>query len=96
MSLGNQIHELALRARQASHRTAELSTREKNAWLLRAADRLETAKPRIQEANALDLRAAADSGIAAPLVERLELAESKWRDMLAGLRVIAALPDPVG
>ena len=96
MSLGNQIHELALRARQASHRTAELSTREKNAWLLRAADRLETAKPRIQEANARDLRTATDSGIAAPLVARLELAESKWRDMLAGLRDVAALPDPVG
>ncbi len=96
MSLGDQIHELALRARRASHRTAELSTREKNAWLLRAADRLETAKSRIREANALDLRAATDSGIAAPLVKRLELAESKWRDMLAGLRDVAALPDPVG
>ncbi len=96
MSLGDQIHELALRARLASHRTAELSTREKNAWLLCAADRLEAAQDRIREANALDLDAARERGIAAPLVKRLELAESKWRDMLAGLRDVAGLPDPVG
>ena len=96
MSLGDQIHELALRARLASHRIAELSTREKDAWLLRAADRLEAAQGRILEANALDLDAARERGIAAPLVKRLELAESKWRDMLAGLRDIARLPDPVG
>ena len=96
MSLEGQIHELALRARLASHRIAELSTREKDAWLLRAADRLEAAQGRILEANALDLDAARERGIAAPLVKRLELAESKWRDMLAGLRDIARLPDPVG
>ena len=96
MSLGDQIHELALRARLASHRIAELSTREKDAWLLRAADRLEAAQGRILEANALDLDAARERGIAAPLVKRLELAESKWRDMLAGLRDVAGLPDPVG
>ncbi len=96
MSLGDQIHELALRARLASYRIAELSTREKDAWLLRAADRLEAAQGRILEANALDLDAARERGIAAPLVKRLELAESKWRDMLAGLRDVAGLPDPVG
>ncbi len=96
MSLGDQIHELALRARLASHRIAELSTREKDAWLLRAADRLEAAQGRIREANALDLDAARERGIAAPLVKRLELAEPKWRDMLAGLRDVAGLPDPVG
>ncbi|MEE8475104.1 MAG: glutamate-5-semialdehyde dehydrogenase [Myxococcota bacterium] len=96
MSLGDQIHELALRARLASYRIAELSTREKDAWLLRSADRLEAAQGRILEANALDLDAARERGIAAPLVKRLELAESKWRDMLAGLRDVAGLPDPVG
>jgi glutamate-5-semialdehyde dehydrogenase len=33
--------------------------------------------------------------VAAPLVKRLELG-GKWSDMLAGLRDVAALPDPVG
>jgi glutamate-5-semialdehyde dehydrogenase len=96
MSLQDQIHDLAVRAHQASRRTAELSTREKNAWLLRSAERLEAAKERIREANARDLREAEAKGVAGPLVKRLELSDAKWRDMLAGLRDVAALPDPVG
>jgi len=96
MSLQNQIHDLAVRAHQASRRTAELSTREKDGWLLRSAERLEAAKARIREANARDLREAEAKGVAGPLVKRLELSDAKWRDMLAGLRDVAALPDPVG
>ena len=96
MSLQDQIHDLAVRARQASRRTAELSTREKDAWLLRSAERLEAAQVRIREANARDLREAEAKGVAGPLVKRLELTDARWRDMLAGLRDVAALPDPVG
>ncbi len=96
MSLQDQIHDLAVRARQASRRTAELSTREKDAWLLRSAERLEAAKVRIREANARDLREAEAKGVAGPLVKRLELTDAKWRDMLAGLRDVATLPDPIG
>ena len=96
MSLQDQIHDLAVRARQASRRTAELSTREKDAWLLRSAERLEAAKVRIREANARDLREAEAKGVAGPLVQRLELTDAKWHDMLAGLRDVAALPDPIG
>ena len=96
MSLEQSVHDLATRARAASERTAELSTREKDAWLLRAAERLEAAKPRILAANAEDLADARRAGVADPLVNRLELGESRWRDMLAGLRDVAALADPVG
>ena len=96
MSLEQSVHDLATRARAASERTAELSTREKDAWLLRAAERLEAAKPRILAANAEDLADARRAGVADPLVNRLELSESRWRDMLAGLRDVAALADPVG
>jgi len=96
MSLEQTVHDLATRARAASERTAELSTREKDAWLLRAAERLEAAKARILAANAEDLADARRGGVAEPLVNRLELSASKWRDMLAGLRDVAALADPVG
>jgi glutamate-5-semialdehyde dehydrogenase len=96
MSLEQTVHSLATRARAASERMAELGTREKDAWLLRAAERLEAAKARILAANAEDLAEARRSGVAEPLVNRLELSASKWRDMLAGLRDVAALPDPVG
>jgi len=96
MSLHDDMHELAIRARAAAERLSELTTRDKDAWLLRAAERLEGARERILEANQKDLRAAEARGVAAPLVRRLELADGKWSDMLAGLRDVAALPDPVG
>jgi len=94
--LEEQVIDLARKARSASERVAELSTREKNAWLMRCAERLEAAKSAILAANAVDLERAAGAGISGPMLKRLELAEGKWRDMIAGLRDVAALPDPVG
>jgi glutamate-5-semialdehyde dehydrogenase len=96
MNLRDLVHDIAVRARAASERSADLSSAQKNAWLLRAAERLEGARERIREANARDLEEARAKGVAAPLLGRLELADAKWRDMLAGLRDVAALPDPVG
>jgi glutamate-5-semialdehyde dehydrogenase len=96
MSLQDRIHELATRAHAAAERLAELSTREKNAWLLRAAERLEAAEDVIRQENRRDLREAESKGVAAPLVGRLEISDGKWADMIAGLRDVAALPDPVG
>ena len=96
MSLREEIHEIARRAKTAAAGAAELSTRQKNDWLLRCAARLEAAREKIREANQLDLRDARDKGVAAPLVGRLELGDGKWADMIAGLRDVAALPDPVG
>ena len=91
-----RVQELAARARVASRRVAELTGREKNTWLLRAAEGLEAARTKILAANAEDVRAAEAAGVEKPLLGRLTLTEARWRDMLAGLRDVAALPDPVG
>ena len=96
MDLQELVHEIAVKARAASERIAELSSAEKDAWLLRTAQRLEAARDRIRAANALDVAEAREKGVAAPLAGRLELSDAKWRDMIAGLRQVAALPDPVG
>jgi glutamate-5-semialdehyde dehydrogenase len=96
MSLAQDVEELARRARLASRATAELDTRSKDAWLLRAAERLEAARARILESNLADIREAEARGLEPPLLARLSLAGDKWRDMLAGLRDVAALPDPIG
>ena len=93
--LSRDIEALARRARDASHTLAALSSREKDGWLEAAAARLEAAKSAILEANQVDLREARDKGLSEPMVKRLDLAE-KWNDMVAGLRDVAALPDPVG
>ena len=86
MSLQDQVVDLARRARAASERVAELSTRQKNDWLLRCADLLTDAKAEILEANSRDLANAEKAGVSEPLRNRLELSDGKWRDMIAGLR----------
>ena len=96
MNLQEMIHDIAKKARSASERMGELDTAQKNAWLVRAGERLEAARDRIRAANAQDMQEARDKGVAAPLVGRLELGDAKWADMLQGLRDVAALPDPVG
>jgi len=96
MSLEAEILGLAERAHGAAQKLGELNTKIKNDWLLRVGDRLEAAKEKILEANARDMEQARDKGVAEPLVNRLGISEGKWRDMLQGLRDVAALPDPVG
>lgn len=90
------VVDLARRACTASQRMSELSTRVKNDWLSRSADRLEAAKSEILAANARDLELARTSGVSGPLLARLAISDDKWRDMIAGLRDVAALPDPIG
>ncbi len=68
MSLEEQVIDIARRARTASERVGELSTRVKNAWLLRCAERLTDAKAKILAANAVDLERAASSGISGPML----------------------------
>jgi glutamate-5-semialdehyde dehydrogenase len=96
MDLRERIEALARDAQAASRRLADLGTRTKNAWLLRSAERLDAAQGRILAANRADMEAAAQRGVALPLVRRLELAGEKWSAMVDGLRQVAALPDPVG
>jgi len=96
MKLEAQMMALAKRAREASLRLADLPTGPKNAWLLRAAERLEAAKERILAENLEDMRQAEVKGVVASMVGRLALEGDKWRDMIDGLRTVAALPDPVG
>lgn len=96
MRLEDEIKGLARRAKAAAQKTQELSTATKNAWCLRAAERLEEAKGEILRANEADIDEAEKKGIAKPLLGRLALSDSRWSHMLAGLRDVAALPDPVG
>ena len=94
--LEREIVQLAQRAREASRALAGLGSAPKNAWLLRAAERIEAARTGILAANRRDLEAAGAKGLAGPLVKRLELAGGRFEDMLAGLRQVAASDDPVG
>lgn len=90
------IEGIAKRARAASLDLATLSTEAKNSFLERLAQNLVEQTDAIIEANALDLEAAKTNGLAGPMLERLSLTVERIADMAAGVRQVAALPDPVG
>jgi glutamate-5-semialdehyde dehydrogenase len=90
------VAELCRAAREASRSLAGLSTGVKDAALLAIADALEARTPEILEANALDMAAGREGGLDAALLDRLALDEGRVRSMAAGVRAVAALPDPVG
>lgn len=87
---------LARSARQAALRLGVTSTAARNAALLDLADRLLASGEEILAANATDLAQARARSLPAPQVERLTLTPGRLAAMAAGVRQIAALPDPVG
>ncbi|HXX47662.1 MAG TPA: glutamate-5-semialdehyde dehydrogenase [Myxococcota bacterium] len=96
MTQAELVAEIVGRARAASERLAELRTDVKDAALRQAADALEDACASLLRENARDLEAGRKRGLAAPLLDRLALSPERISAMAAGLREVAALPDPVG
>ena len=90
------VNEMGRRARAAAQILATASTGAKDAALLAAAELLEERAPEVLAANRADLDAAAAAGMDAGPLDRLRLTEDRIRAMAAGLRQVAALPDPVG
>ena len=91
--------EIAKKAKQASLEIADLSEEIKNKALINIAKKIEQQKEEIFKANKEDLSAAnelVENGeITKSTYNRLKLDENKLRDMVKGIRDIAALPNPV-
>jgi glutamate-5-semialdehyde dehydrogenase len=96
MTLNEQMTRLAKQARAASRELARLATAEKNVCLLAMAGALEKNSGALKQANALDLDAAAKSGLSSAMLDRLQLDDKRIAAMAKGLREVAALADPVG
>ena len=90
------VAEICAAAKRASRALATLGSDVKNAALEAIADALVERAAEILEANARDLEAGRESGLSAALLDRLALDERRIAAMAAGVRKIAALPDPVG
>ncbi len=96
MSVKDSVLEIARAARAASLGVARLDTGKKNAALLKMADKLVAASAYLKEENRKDLEAAEKKGLQKAMIERLTLSDKVIDTMAAGLREVAALPDPVG
>lgn len=83
-------------ARNASYQLARATTEQKNRALLAIADALEACTETILAANRVDLDAARAKGLSDTLIrDRFDL-ENRMQGMIADVRHVASLPDPVG
>jgi glutamate-5-semialdehyde dehydrogenase len=82
-----------LRAQKAAAQLAQLTTAQRNGILLAMADALTANVPSILAANQKDLDS---SGLAGAMRDRLLLTPERIAGMVAGVREVASLPDPVG
>jgi len=83
-------------ARAAARAMARADTAAKNAALEAIACALDARREALAEANARDLEAGRAAGLDAAVLDRLALTPARIDAMIAGLRQVAALPDPVG
>lgn len=84
------------KAKLASGQLAIMKSSEKERALEAMAAALENNIDRLIEANKSDLKTARENGRGAAFIDRLTLNEDRIRGMAEGLRMVKALPDPVG
>ena len=90
------VSDVCRAARDASRALAALDTQTKDAALEAVAAALAERRDEILEANARDVEAGLQAGLAPALLDRLALDPARVEAMAEGVRRIAALPDPVG
>jgi glutamate-5-semialdehyde dehydrogenase len=90
------LESLGARARATARTLATTRAEAKDEALLTAADLLVERVGDVLRANADDVAAAGAAGVTATVVDRLRLTAARVDGMAAGLRTVAALPDPVG
>ncbi|MGA2315693.1 MAG: glutamate-5-semialdehyde dehydrogenase [Thermodesulfobacteriota bacterium] len=96
MDFRTEVREMARKAKEASHRLAQLSTATKNKALLEMGEGLERNREQLIKENRKDLAAGEKAHLSLSLIDRLRLTPSVIHGMAEGLREVARLPDPVG
>ena len=94
--LDGDVPSLCRRAKAAQTALATASTAQKNQTLIRVGDLLIDRLEDILASNQRDLDAAASAGLASAMIDRLRLTPERVEGLAAGVREVAALPDPVG
>lgn len=93
------VDELGLKgisARKAARKLAKLSSSVKDRALLSIAEALKSRQEEVLAANEEDYRAGQQAGLSDAMLDRLLLTPDRLEDAAAGVRAVAALPDPVG
>ena len=92
----SHIRQLALAARDAAQSIAALDSAQREGLIRAMADAIEADRATILSANAGDLQRAREAGTSGAMLDRLMLDDARISGIVAALREIARLPDPVG
>ena len=95
-NLHQTMQRLGLQAKEASRVLAETTGPQKSAALLAAAVALNAGRAKILAANEIDLKNAVDKQLSVSMVDRLRLDNDRVDGIIAGIKLIAGLNDPVG
>jgi len=95
-TIATSVADTCAAAQRASRTLATVDSDVKDRALHAIADALIEHTMEILDANARDLEAGHEIGLSPALLDRLSLDRRRVADMAAGVRTIAALPDPVG
>lgn len=96
VSVHDLMADIGRRARAAARRLARTSGKEKAAALVAMAAEVRAREADILEANAGDVSAMKENGVAASFLDRGTLDPTRVEEIAGALEEIAALPDPVG
>ena len=92
----SSLRERAIACRDASAAIASLASTAKRRLLHRMADELASDANVVLEANARDMQAATANGTSGAMLDRLRLDGARVAGIVAAMRDVATLPDPVG
>ncbi len=95
-SLQNIMQTIGAQAKAAAKTMRAVSQQQKIKALLYLADKILENADYLKAENAKDLAAAKENGLAASLLDRLTLSDKSIQTMVAGVRQIAHLDDPIG
>ena len=96
MTIQESMQRIGRQARSASHAMLRANDQQKALALETMAQELDAQRNNLHAANKLDLEAGRAKQLAAPLLDRLTLSDRTIDTMIAGLRQIANMADPVG
>ena len=96
MDIKAYMQGLGLQARAAGREISRTESGKKNGALLEIAKIIESSQEHLMAENQKDLAAGKLNGLDAASLDRLELTAVGIQAMVAGLKQVAALPDPVG
>jgi glutamate-5-semialdehyde dehydrogenase len=96
MTIETTINDMAHAARDAAHKLGRVSSEQKNTALFTIAAGLEQEADFIRAENHKDLLRAEEMGLSGAMIDRLTVKAATIDAMVAGLKEVAQLNDPVG